>query len=99
MSAATCALTLWAQKEAIVSTKGLSLMQRVTHAAVAYDHYLISFFAPRQLAIFYPYVVSLAGQQILTAAVALIFVTAVARSGLVLVSHHTGSRDWLGAGR
>lgn len=59
MSAAVCALTLQAQKLAIVSTAGLPLAERVFHAVAAYNHYLVAMFFPRGLAVYYPYQASL----------------------------------------
>ncbi len=50
-----CGLTLSAQAQAIVSTAGLPITQRLSHAVVAYAHYLGVTFVPHGLAIYYPY--------------------------------------------
>jgi len=55
LSLVTCALTLAAQKLAIVSTRGLPVSERLLHAIVAYAHYLGTLFVPRGLAVYYPY--------------------------------------------
>ena len=55
LSAATCALTVWAQEQAMVSRAALPLSQRVSHAVLAYAHYLIALFWPTNLAVYYPY--------------------------------------------
>ena len=54
-----CWLTLQAQAIAIVSTAGLTLSQRFAHTLVAYDHYFWAMFFPVNLAVYYPYVISL----------------------------------------
>ena len=55
LSAVACFLTLRAQTGAIVSTAGLSLVQRVAHAFAAYTHYAGAMFVPQGLAVYYPY--------------------------------------------
>lgn len=55
LTAIACALTLSAQEQAIVSTAGLSIPQRLWHALVAYAHYVGALFAPHGLAVHYPY--------------------------------------------
>ena len=55
LSAAACVLTLSAQQPAIVSTAGLSVLDRLGHALLAYTHYLGALFAPHGMAVYYPY--------------------------------------------
>jgi tetratricopeptide (TPR) repeat protein len=52
---AVCLLTIFAQEQAIASTAGLSISQRLVNVAVAYAHYVVALFAPINLAVFYPY--------------------------------------------
>ena len=59
LSAIACGLTLRAQQIAIVSTEGLTLSHRLAHTLVAYNHYLGAMFWPRDLAVYYPYVIDL----------------------------------------
>jgi tetratricopeptide (TPR) repeat protein len=59
LSAIACVLTLRAQELAIVSTAGLPVSQRVAHALVAYNHYLVAMFVPQNLAVYYPYQIQL----------------------------------------
>ncbi len=59
LSAIACVLTLRAQELAIVSTAGLPVSQRVAHALVAYNHYLVAMFVPQNLAVYYPYQIHL----------------------------------------
>ncbi|MDB6021231.1 MAG: Tetratricopeptide 2 repeat protein, partial [Pedosphaera sp.] len=55
LSGASGVLTILAQQQAIVSTKGLPVGQRFEHALVAYLHYLVAAFVPVHLAVYYPY--------------------------------------------
>jgi tetratricopeptide (TPR) repeat protein len=57
LSAAGCVLTIAAQGRghAIVSTGGLPLSERVSHAVLSYGHYLWAAVAPYGLAVHYPY--------------------------------------------
>jgi len=50
-----CTLTVLAQEQAIVSTAGLTLFQRLEHIVVAYGHYVKAMFFPNDLAVYYPY--------------------------------------------
>jgi protein O-mannosyl-transferase len=77
MSAAACALTLAAQEQAIVSTAGLPIAQRIGHALVAYTHYLGKTFLPRGLAIYYPYEVMLPTGPMVFAGILLVLITAL----------------------
>jgi tetratricopeptide (TPR) repeat protein len=78
LSAAGCGLTLWAQTDAIVSTKGLPVFQRVGHALVAYAHYLGATFVPVRLAVYYPYETVIRTSEVLLAGVVLAVISAVA---------------------
>ncbi len=50
-----CVLTMLAQEQAIASTAGLTVLQRLANVVVAYAHYLGAMFVPQNLAVFYPY--------------------------------------------
>ena len=50
-----CVLTMLAQEQAIASTAGLTVLQRLAHVVVAYVHYVGAMFVPLNLAVFYPY--------------------------------------------
>jgi tetratricopeptide (TPR) repeat protein len=78
LSAIACALTLCAQELAIVSTAGLPVSQRVAHVLVAYNHYLVAMFVPRNLAVYYPYQIHLPTLTILCAVIVLGLVTFLA---------------------
>jgi protein O-mannosyl-transferase len=78
LSGAACALTLAAQQVAIVSTAGLPISQRITHALVSYVHYLVAAFAPRHLSIYYPYETNPPTGQIVLAGVLLLLISVVA---------------------
>lgn len=75
LSAGACALTVAAQQSAIVSTAGLSISQRLTHALVSYAHYLGAMFWPRELAVYYPYEVNLPSGTIILSATVLVAIT------------------------
>ena len=75
---AGCFLTLKAQAIAIVSTGGLTVPQRLAHTLAAYDHYVWAMFWPGKLAVYYPYVISLAPETVALAGVVLLLVTALA---------------------
>ncbi|HEX3798193.1 MAG TPA: tetratricopeptide repeat protein [Verrucomicrobiae bacterium] len=55
LSVVGCWLTMGAQRDAIVSTGGLPIGERVAHTALAYWHYLIATFWPWPMAVYYPY--------------------------------------------
>ncbi len=78
LSAIACVLTLRAQEIAIVSTAGLPVAQRLAHVLVAYNHYLVAMFVPRNLAVYYPYQFHMPAMMVLAAAVVLGLVTLLA---------------------
>jgi tetratricopeptide (TPR) repeat protein len=55
LSAASCAVTLWAQQSSITTFERLSLGHRLANATVSYVRYLEKAFWPADLAVFYPY--------------------------------------------
>jgi tetratricopeptide (TPR) repeat protein len=57
MAAITCVLTIKAQTQfhAVVSTAGLPITTRASHAVLSYAHYIGAMFLPGHLAVFYPY--------------------------------------------
>ena len=73
-----CALTLRAQQIAIVSTAGLTLSQRFAHTVVAYDHYFWAMFFPVNLAVYYPYVISLETGAVVFSGMVLALITVLA---------------------
>jgi tetratricopeptide (TPR) repeat protein len=77
LSGVSCALTLLAQKQAMVSTAGLGISQRFGHAPVAYVHYLGVMLVPRHLAIYYPYDKMIPGGGILLAVALLALITTI----------------------
>ena len=77
LSAAVCALTLAAQEPALASTRGLPVFQRVEHALAAYAHYVGALWAPRDLAVFYPYEKLLPSSQVVLAMILLASVSAL----------------------
>lgn len=91
LSAAVCALTMQAQELAMVSTVGLTVAQRVTHALVAYAHYAGAMFVPRGLAVFYPYRIGISAGEIVFAGGALALIT-------LLALQFARQRPWLAAG-
>ncbi|HEV2691518.1 MAG TPA: tetratricopeptide repeat protein [Verrucomicrobiae bacterium] len=88
LAVAGCALTLQAQQIAIVSTAGLTLSQRLVHTLVAYNHYFWAMFFPRDLAVYYPYVLDLDTGTIIFSGIVLLLVTALALK-------HFRARPWL----
>jgi tetratricopeptide (TPR) repeat protein len=82
LSAAGCVLTLRAQQEAIVSTAGLSVTQRIAHTVAAYNHYLAAMFFPRDLAVYYPYQIHLPPAQIWLGGMVLAVITLLAIKNL-----------------
>jgi tetratricopeptide (TPR) repeat protein len=75
LSAIACALTVSAQQQAIVSTAGLSVSQRIAHSLLAYAHYLVATFVPHHLAVYYPYETAVAAAKITLAAIGLALIT------------------------
>jgi tetratricopeptide (TPR) repeat protein len=55
LAAASCAVTIWAQKDAIERLDELPLLSRIGGALLAYASYLGQFFYPLGLAVFYPH--------------------------------------------
>ncbi len=53
--AVSCVLTVWAQGEAFVSVEHLTLWWRIGNALNSYVAYLVQFFYPLGLAVFYPH--------------------------------------------
>ncbi|HVM47772.1 MAG TPA: tetratricopeptide repeat protein [Candidatus Acidoferrum sp.] len=78
LTAVGCALTLWAQREALASTGELRVSERVAHALVAYVHYLGALVVPRHLAVYYPYDKALPGGEVLLAGVLVALLTVLA---------------------
>ena len=78
LSIGGCWLTLQAQAQAIVSTGGLTIPQRLAHTAVAYDHYFWALFFPVNLAVYYPYVLTLDAGIIIFSIIVLFAITALA---------------------
>ena len=78
LSAGACWLTLQAQQIAIVSTAGLTLPQRFAHTLVAYDHYFWTTFFPVNLAVYYPYVISLDAGTVIVSGIVLALITVLA---------------------
>jgi tetratricopeptide (TPR) repeat protein len=78
LSAIACVLTLRAQVNSIVSTAGLPVSQRIVHVLAAYNHYLVTTFVPRNLAVYYPYQNHLSTLTVAFAAIVLGLVTVLA---------------------
>jgi Flp pilus assembly protein TadD len=75
LTIAVCILTFWAQTKEGTVVESLPFFTRVTNAAVAYAAYLGKTFWPVNLAVFYPYNLSLPLWKILISAVILIMIT------------------------
>jgi Flp pilus assembly protein TadD len=77
LSAASCAVTVWAQNQggAFGALTGISLSTRLANAAISYVAYLRQTFMPVDLAPFYPYPVQ--GPETVTVVGAVGFLTAV----------------------
>ncbi len=75
LAAVGCVLTIKAQKEAIVSTGGLGVGERMGHALVAYWHYLFAAFLPRHLAVYYPYEEGFSKVKVALAGIGLLLIT------------------------
>jgi Flp pilus assembly protein TadD len=55
LSAVSCVLTLWAQREALVSVERLPPLSRIGNAMISYVAYLDQLFYPAGLALLYPH--------------------------------------------
>ena len=84
----SCVLTLGAQQQAMASTGGLGVAERLGHALLAYVHYLGALFVPIGLAVHYPYARSVPAAKIILAGVLLAGIT-------VLGFRWTRSRPYL----
>jgi Flp pilus assembly protein TadD len=74
--AAACAVTLWAQSQAVRPLALIPLGQRLGNAVVTYSAYLVQTFVPLHLAPFYPHLgAGLGGAEIAQAAALLVGVT------------------------
>jgi tetratricopeptide (TPR) repeat protein len=75
-----CILTVIAQAQAhsVASTAGLHMLSRITHALVAYLHYIGVIFWPRHLAIYYPYKLSVPPMEVLGSGLVLGIISMVA---------------------
>jgi len=78
LTAIACTLTVSAQQQAIVSTAGLPVWQRIAHALAAYGHYLSAMFVPRHLAVYYPYETAIPVAKIILAGIVLAVATVLA---------------------
>jgi hypothetical protein len=79
MSAASSAVTVAAQRSAIVTTSALPLSLRIGNAIVSYVAYIGKMFWPAKLAIFYPHPQqTLVWSDVIAAAVILVAITAAA---------------------
>jgi protein O-mannosyl-transferase len=75
LSAVGCVLTLAAQEPAVVSTRGLPILERVAHTLLAYVHYVGALLAPRRMAIYYPYQRLVPAWEVIVAGIVLAGVT------------------------
>jgi tetratricopeptide (TPR) repeat protein len=82
LSAIACVLTLRAQVNAIVTTAGLPVSQRVANVVVAYNHYLTAMFVPRNLAVYYPYQFHFPALTIVCAVIVLGLITLLALTNI-----------------
>ena len=73
-----CVLTMLAQEQAIASTAGLTVLQRLANVVVAYAHYVSAMFVPVNLAVFYPYQLLLPASTILLACLVIAVVSLLA---------------------
>jgi protein O-mannosyl-transferase len=55
LSAASCVVTILAQRESVATLDSLSLASRTANALVSYIWYVVQFFCPTGLAVLYPY--------------------------------------------
>jgi protein O-mannosyl-transferase len=82
LMAASCVLTLWAQRELVVPYEHVGLFWRINNGLVSYADYLRQFFCPTGLALWYPLQVSsLSAGKILASAALLTLVMAGALVG------------------
>jgi protein O-mannosyl-transferase len=58
LAVAACGLTLWAEREVVVTTAQLPSYWRIGNVLVSYVAYLRQFFCPTGLALWYPLVIS-----------------------------------------
>jgi protein O-mannosyl-transferase len=73
MAAVSCTATVWAQTGQIDINQDLSMLTRIGNAIVAYVAYLVQFFYPVELAVFYPHPLgSLAVPKVLAAGLVLL---------------------------
>ena len=54
LSAASCVITIWAQKAGVISFERIAFPSRVANALVSYAHYVWHMVYPVDLAVFYP---------------------------------------------
>jgi tetratricopeptide (TPR) repeat protein len=78
LSAAACFLTTRAQQQAIISTRGLPVPERIGHAALAYVHYVWALIYPHHLSVYYPYGQFIASNAAIAAFALLVCITIVA---------------------
>jgi protein O-mannosyl-transferase len=64
LAAASCAMTLWAQTEAIAGMSEVGFWPRMANAACSYGIYILQMFRPTGLAAFYPYPTDFASLQV-----------------------------------
>ena len=81
LAAASCAVTLWAQTNAIAATEQVPLAVRLGNAAVSYVAYLVQFFYPVDLAVLYPFPTS--GLPIEKVAAATFVLAAISGGGVI----------------
>ena len=77
LSAASCAVTFWAQQKggSVATFEGLPAGQRLANALVSYVRYIGKMFWPGDLAVFYPYSTSWPEEQVVGAALGLLVVS------------------------
>jgi len=78
LSAASCVVTVFAQREAVRSMVALPLAARFGNASISCVIYLVQMVWPENLTVFYPYRLGLPGWQALGASAFLFFVVLVA---------------------
>ena len=78
LAVVTSALTLAAQAPAMAPTAVLPISERLSHALVAYAHYLGALFVPRHMAVYYPYESATSGLQPVLAGILLFAITVLA---------------------
>ena len=77
LSAASCAVTFWAQQKggSVATFEGLPAGQRLANALVSYVRYIGKMFWPGDLAVFYPYSTSWPEEQVIGAALGLLVIS------------------------